>query len=282
MKYKSLCFLLPLLLTLTITAGCFRKTVPAPIGGTQTPMQSANDPALPPGYVFLDRQTGDVTGDGKSKDIFLIGRKPDANSKYADDLSIIVQDTGAGSNPVALKLPNVGGYESKLFIGDFSGDKIADVFVTVPTGGSGGIIEHRIATFVGEPKIIWGPEENKGIVATGRFVNGFKAELTEETTKRKLTVDLANKKDTYLKANLYDASGTLLRQQNVSVIPLGELTPLDIEHNGIYGLRGQQRASGMYNADTVAYIYSIWKYENQKWTAKQIEISSMLLGYGEK
>ncbi|XFO67634.1 hypothetical protein SPSIL_038530 [Sporomusa silvacetica DSM 10669] len=40
-------------------------------------------------------------------------------------------------------------------------------------------------------------------------------------------VDLTNKKDTYIKANIYDASGTLLRQQNGSVNPLGELNPVD-------------------------------------------------------
>ncbi len=281
MKNKKWCSLLLLLLIFVFASGCAAKTVPAPSGDNQSPGKAANTPALPAGYVILDRQTGDITGDGKPKDIFLVGRKPDANSQYADDLSIVVQD-GSSQNPLTMKLPKVGGYNSTLFIGDFSGDKVNDVLVTIPTGGSGGIIEHRIVTFVGEPKIIFGVEENKGITATGRFLDGLKFELIEKTTKRSAIVDLTNKKDTYNKANIYDAGGTLLRQQNGSVNPLGALTPVDIDNDGIYELRGQQRVIGIYNADTVAYIYSIWKYENQKWTAKQIEVASMLLRYGEK
>lgn len=280
MKCKKWCFVLSLLLIFVIIAGCSGKTVPTPSGDNQSPGKSVNDPALPAGYVILDRQTGDITGDGKAKNIFLVGRKPDANSKFTDDLSIIVQ--GEGQNAVTVKLPNVGGYDSTLFIGDFSGDKVNDILVTIPTGGSGGVIEHRIVTFVGEPKIIFGAEENKGIAATGRFIDGFRFELTEETTKRKAIVDLTNKKDTYIKATLYDVSGKLLRQQSGWVNPLGALYPIDIDHDGVFELRGQQRAAGLYNADTVAYVYSIWKYSNQKWTAKQIEVATMLLGYGEK
>ena len=181
-----------------------------------------------------------------------------------------------------MKLPNVGGYNNKLSIGDFSGDKVNDVLVTIPCGGSGGYVEHRIVTFVGEPKIIFGETENKGIVITGDFIDGFRVELTEETTKRKAIVDLSNKKDIYIKSNFYDASGKLLRQQTVSISPMEEMDPIDVESDGIYEIRGVQRVIGIYNADTVAYIYSIWKYENQKWIAKQIEIASVLLGYGER
>lgn len=280
MKHKRLYCVLSFLLILIITTGCSGKPTPVP-GNNQAPVKSANNPPLPAVDVILDRQTGDVTGDGKSKDILLIGRQPNADSTFADDLSIVVQD-GTSQNATTVKLPNIGGYNSKLFIGDFSGDKVKDVLVTVPSGGSGGYIEHRIVTFVGEPKIIFDEKENNGIVATGHFIDGFRIELTEEATKRKILVDLSNKKDFYIRANLYDDAGNLLRQQNVSISPLGELSPIDIESDGVYELRYRQRVTGIYNADTVAYIYSIWKYENQKWTAKQIEVSSVLLGYGER
>ncbi|HMM22133.1 MAG TPA: hypothetical protein PKA10_15545 [Selenomonadales bacterium] len=277
MKNKITGATVSLLLILLIAAGCSGKTVPAP---APSPERLDSDLALPAGYVVLDRQTGDVTGDGKSKDIFLVGRKPDMNSKFADDLRIMVQ-AGEGQNAVTMELPAVGGYDGKLFVGDFSGDKISDVLVTVPTGGSGGIVEHRIVTFAGGPAIIWGEGENSGIAAAGRFVDGFKGELTEETTKRKAIVDLAAKKDAYIQAGLYNAGGTLLRQQSLSVNPLGELRPLALSPDGKYGLKGQQRVTGVANADTVAYIYSLWEYENQKWTAKQIEVASVLLSYGE-
>lgn len=276
--------LLPIvaLIFLVLAAGCAGKPAPGPGGdaGNQPPAKVA-EPALPAGYVILDRQSGNVTGSGKLGTVFLIGRKPDAKSPFADDLSVIVQDA-AGQNQVIAKLPGVAGYESKLTIGDFSGDKVDDVLVKIPTGGSGGIVEHRILTFVGEPKTIFGKEENRGVRITGHFVDGFKAELTEETTKRKVTVDQVNKQETYIKANLYDAQGNVLRQQTTSLSPFGALDPVDLERDGVLELRGQQRVSGLANADTVANVTSIWKYQDGKWVLRQIEVSTLLLRYGEK
>ncbi len=251
------------------------------IGNGYRPGKSISEPALPPGYTILDWQTADVTGDRKPKDILLVGRKPAANSNFAGDLSIVIHD-GPSQKVIVVKLPGVGGYNSKIFVGDFNGDKIDDVLVTIPSGGSGGCVEHRIVTFVGKPKIIFGEKENNGIKATGHFIDGFKAVLTEESTKRKAIVDLSNKKKFYIKAGLYNADGRLLHQQEVTVNPFGELDPIDVEPDGTYELRGLQRVIGIFNADTVANIYSIWKYENQQWAIKQIEIASLLLGYGEK
>jgi hypothetical protein len=266
-KFSRIMIAISLLLVHIIVAECTAKTV--------------NDPTLPAGYVILDRQTGNNTSDGKPRDILLIGRKPNENSNYADDLSLIILDE-TNSNPITVKLPNVCGYDSKLFVGDFNGDKTNDVLVTIPTGGSGGIVEHRIITLSGEPKIIFGSAENKGIVTAGRFVEGFKFQLRERYTERTVAIDLINKMNTYVKANLYDNTGKLLRQENGSVNPFGELKPLDVGHDGIFELRGQQRITGMYNADTVGYIYSIWKYENGEWVPKQIEVSSVILGFGEE
>nr|WP_169717891.1 hypothetical protein [Sporomusa silvacetica] len=269
---------LSLLLVLILIAGCTGKTAPTPPSSNLPPAKPVNDPVLPAGYVILDRQVGNITSDGKPRDILLIGRKPNANSNFTDDLSLLVRDE-TSPNAVTVKLPNVGGYDSKLFVGEFDGDKINDVFVTIPTGGSGGIMEHRIVTFSGEPKVIFGSSENKGIVAAGRFVDGFKFELRERSTERTVAIDLISKMNTYVKANLYDTTGKLLRQQSGSVNPFGELTPVDIGRDGTYELRGQQRITGMYNADTVGYIYSIWKYENSVWIPKQIEASSVLLDF---
>jgi hypothetical protein len=266
--------ILPIVIIFLLIAGCSgKKALNAPGDSTSPPpAKIANELTLPAGYIVLDQQTGDVTGDGKPDGFFLVGRKPDANSKFADDLTIVIKD-GASQNTITMKLPNIGGYDSKIFVGDFSGDKVSDVFVKIPTGGSGGIIEHRIVTFIGEPQIIFGAQENKGIVITGRFVEGFKAELAEDVTKRKVTVDLANKRDRYVKANVYDTNGVVLREQNIQASSLGLLEPIDIDGDGVYEIKGQQRVPGIANADTVANIYSLLKYQDGKWIAKQIEVS---------
>ena len=82
--------MLSLLFIIINTAGCSNKAVPTPSIDNQSRAKSFDDPALPADYVILDRLTGDVTGDGKPKEISLVGRKPNADSNFADDLSIVV------------------------------------------------------------------------------------------------------------------------------------------------------------------------------------------------
>lgn len=75
-------------LVLILTAGCTGKTAPTPPSSNLPPAKPVNDPALAAGYVILDRQVGNITSDGKPRDILLIGRKPNVNSNFTDSVWI--------------------------------------------------------------------------------------------------------------------------------------------------------------------------------------------------
>ncbi len=237
---------------------------------------------LPAGRYVLDAKIADVTGDAIEDNIFLIGRKAKPDAIYADQIDIIVQN-GATGNQVSTQLENFGGYEAKLFVGDFDGDKISDVMVSAPTGGSGGIVGHVIATFSGaEPKVIFAEKNNGGAKFTGRFVDGFKAELVNENTGRSTIVDLSANKDRYLGSNVYSPEGKLLKEVKPYSYPFSVIEPIDFSRNGTYELRGHQRVVGAYNADLVANVTSIWKYEDNEWRIKQIEVATVLLSMNEQ
>jgi len=235
------------------------------------------DMKVPLNTYILDKKIEDVTGDGVNDIIYLIGQKANTVDRFADKLNIVVRN-GATNNREFTDLKKIGGYEGKLFVGDFSGDKVKDVMITAPTGGSGGIVEHIIVNFnASEPIVIFDQNNNAGAKFTGKFVDGFKAELVNQNTARGITVDLNAKKDMYVTSQIYNKDGVLLKEVKPITYPLSLLEPVDIDRDGTYELKGIQSIKGAYGADTISHVYSFWKFENNQWIAKQIEVSSFLL-----
>ena len=224
----------------------------------------------------IDQKVADVTGDHREDRIYLIGHKNNKAEIYADHLTLLVED-GENQELITGDLEGLGGYQGKLFTGDFSGNGIADVMVSVPTGGSGGMVDHRILSFKdGQSTVLFNQENNQGIQFAGKFVDGFKAEISNEEYRIHTTIDLQSKKDLYMTANIYDVGGKVLQEVKPISYPLGSLEPVDWDHNGVYELKGIQRIIGAYGADGIGNVYSNWKYENNKWVVQQIEITSFV------
>ncbi|MDG0810580.1 hypothetical protein [Cohnella rhizosphaerae] len=86
--------------------------------------------------VLLDAKQGDVNGDGILDNVYLYGNQSDG--PFADHITLIVQD-GRSNRSTAVNLPNNAGYNARLFLGDFTKDRVQDILVSIDTGGSGGI-----------------------------------------------------------------------------------------------------------------------------------------------
>lgn len=240
-------------------------------------VKASKDSALPDGVYILDLKSADVTGDNVADDILLVGRQKTRGGGYADHISVIVRDGMTKSRKTPEIGSTVSGYEGRIFIGDFNGDKISDVMLTVATGGSGGIVSNIIATFnKADPEVIFDAENNKGARFTGRFADGFKAELESLDTERTLEYDLASRKDNYVAIKLYDEDGRLLQQRKPTADAFSSLQPVDLDHDGTYELKGVQRISAAYHADGIGNAYSTWKYETGTWKMKQLEVSAFL------
>lgn len=231
---------------------------------------------LPANTYLLDSTTADVTGDGIIDSIVLGGQKDSAEDRYAKKLIILVRDGKSGQTQ-SVDL-DMGGYEGKLFAGDFTGDHVADVMVSAPTGGSGAVLDNRIATFTGSsPAIIFTSENNSGADFTGKFLDGFKTEITNTDTGKSITIDNGRNRADYVRLGIYDEAGNVLKDQRPWHYPFSLLEPTDSDRDGVYELKGYQRIVGAYNADPIAEVETLWKYQDFTWQVRKIKIATNLL-----
>ncbi|GAA4713842.1 hypothetical protein [Brevibacillus fulvus] len=234
---------------------------------------------LPQGTVIVEVQRADVTGDRVPDDVLLVGKPLSDNPSYYRPLSVVVRDGKSGqfsALPDTRTGQYLAGYEPSMFIGDFSGDKVGDVMVTVATGGSGGTSNHLIATWTsGKPSVIFGEQENQGLKITGKYLDGFKAELYSPVLDKSFLVDVSGLKEQYIQAKVYDASGKYIyrdpnrgNQRNAADIfsdPFSVLTPTDVNQDGVYELRGMQSVWGPFHVLTFTQVASTWAYRGGKW-----------------
>jgi hypothetical protein len=231
---------------------------------------------LPANTYLLDSTTADVTGDGIIDSIVLGGHKDKAEDHYSKKMTLVVRDGKSGQTQ-SVDL-DMGGYEGKLFAGDFTGDHVADVMISAPTGGSGGIVDNRIATFTGSsPALIFTSDNNKGANFTGKFLDGYKTEIINTDTGKSIIIDNGRNRADYVRLGIYDEKGNVLKEQRPWHYPFSLLEPTDSNRDGIYELKGYQRIVGAYNADPIAEVETLWKYQDSAWQVRKIKIATNLL-----
>lgn len=221
--------------------------------------------------------SADVTGDGRTDTVCLTGRRLADNSRFVTGLVLVVND-GLSGETLTLAL-DMAGYDSSLFTGDFTGDGVPDVLVRSVTGGSGGIVDSRIATFAdSHPAILFGPRHNRGSVFTGQFLDGWKTELLHQDTGRSVIIGNSHKRDDYVRLGIYDEAGKRRPSDHKPWSnPFSRLEPAPSpERPGVYELKGWQRIPGAYNADTLAAVESQWYYYNGDWLARRVDITIRL------
>lgn len=232
----------------------------------------------------IDEQKADVTGNGYKDTVYLIGEKTSSSSTYIKNMMLKILVGGNTNRVIEVGLDNLSGYDGKLFLGDFTGDKIADIMASAATGGSGGIIENRIATinsyYTG--KLIFNSKNNLGLNFKGRFIDGFKADLKEVNYDIGMTVDLFAFKDEYIKDKIYNEYGKVLKDVEPWTDPYSKLEPVDYDGDGVYELQGYQSISGVYHANRISNVESTWKYGNGKWNLVRAQYSTFMVIDGSK
>lgn len=237
---------------------------------------ATEEPLISVSYI-LDMQKSDVTGDGVADRIEIVGQKAQAEAIYAENIQLVIQDGRTGEKTI-IDLPDLRGYEAKLFLGDFTGDQVRDILLSLSTGSSGGIVEHRIFTYTGKDfKTIFDKTNNEGLHFIGQYLTGLKAELKNEETGRTIQLDVSRNRETYWLIQIYDRQNRLLKKVTPYALPFSKAEPVQSEKDGVYELKGYQRVSGAFSADELGQVQSWWKYENNHWVVKQIEFSTFLL-----
>ncbi len=206
----------------------------------------------------------DVTGDGKKDEIIIKGLPYEEGTEFFKEIYLEIK----ASNKKSYKVELESGYNPRASFVDLNHDGLKDIFVTVDTGGSGGITNHYLYTVKNfELADLTVPEP---LVINSQFLDGYKAVITIQDTGESYTFDLSNRADDYERSGLYQ-KGKLSEPTELMVDPFSTLKPV-LVNGKLYGLKGTQAVSGAYHADRIAIIESLWLYDNGKWSLKNTKV----------
>ena len=203
---------------------------------------------------------GDVTGDKIPDHVYLTGTK-NADSPFVQQITLHVRDGRTGAlTSVSLK-ENVG-YSPALFLGDFTGNGVDEILISSNTGGSGGIMNYYIVSYLdNKPMLLFDFEVYNNLYEyTITYRDYYKVEVLSKLNNEKYIIDLSLKGMDYLN-EIYDSRGKLKQPISGFVNPLSGLYPIDFDGNGVYELLAFQKIAGRYNADSLGFIQNTlgWK-----------------------
>ncbi|MEH7547355.1 MULTISPECIES: VCBS repeat-containing protein [Bacillaceae] len=210
-----------------------------------------------PSIVTVKR--GDIDGDGIKDNVFLTANKtPD--SPFWKDITLVIQN-GRTHHYEYIHFINNSGYNPTLFLGNFTGKKGDDILVVIDTGGSAGTIYAYIfSNMNGQIRQIFDSDAfNDSYKYDVTYENQYKAKVISYHLREKYILDLTYKGKEYL-SEIYNPQGILKAPINGWVNPLSGLYPIDFNRDDIYELEAYQRIAGRYNADSLGYVQTVFKW----------------------
>ncbi|MCM3705113.1 MULTISPECIES: hypothetical protein [Cytobacillus] len=214
----------------------------------------------------LSKDKVDVTGDQKADTVYLKGVYYEEGAAFLKEISLRVKASDGKTYKAELE----GGYEPHIQFEDLNHDSINDMYISIPTGGSGGLSNFYLYTLKDFKLIDLSVPDP--LVINSQFENGYKATISIQNTKQSYTFDLRDRSEEYERLGLY-VNGKLSEPTELMVNPYSTLKIIPIE--GKKGLLGVQRISGAFNADTIAFVESFWLYEDGKWILKDTKVMKM-------
>ncbi len=206
---------------------------------------------------------GDVNGDRIPDNVYLTGVKtPD--SPFVQKITLVIQDGRTGALNI-VPLESDAGYNPTLFLGDFTGDRVNDILISITSGGSGGITYYYIySDLMNMTKLLFDYNVfNETYKYDVTYKDFYKVEVINTTDNIKYLLDISYKGKDYLN-EIYDSDGKLKSPIEGFVNPISGLYPVDFDANGVYELLIYQKIAGRYNADSLGYVQTILKWDNNK------------------
>ncbi|WAA12707.1 VCBS repeat-containing protein [Fervidibacillus halotolerans] len=209
--------------------------------------------------------TGDVTGDGICDYVYVTGVKT-TESPFLQKIMLIVQNGKTGMlTPVSLK--NDAGYNPSLFLGDFTGNGVQDILIGIATGGSGGIMNYYLYSFLGNyPQLLFDDDSYNDVSQFEvNYLDDYKVKVFSKWNEETYLIDLTLRDESYLN-EIYDSNGNLKQPIQGFVNPLSGLYPVDFDSNRVYELLAYQKIAGRYNADTIGFVLNTLGWNGKRFT----------------
>ena len=228
----------------------------------------------PPNLVSFAR--GDVTGDRVPDNVYLTGIMTPA-SPFIQNITLLVQD-GRSGELTSVPLRENAGYNPTVFLGDFTGNGVDDIFISIATGGSGGIMYHYIYSFVDNTAQLLFDFNvyNEQYQYEVTYQDYYKVEVVSMINNKKYILDISTKGIEYLN-EIYDENGKLKSPITGFVNPLSGLYPVDFDSNKRYELLAYQKIAGRYNADSLGFVLNTLAWLGNRFVLQKQNVA--ILGY---
>ncbi|AOT72117.1 spore coat protein [Geosporobacter ferrireducens] len=215
---------------------------------------------------------GDVNGDKIPDNVYLTGiRTPD--SPFIQNITLVIQDGRTGQF-ARIPLSSDAGYNPTLFLGDFTGNGVQDIMISIASGGSGGMMYYYIYSYMmNKPQLIFDYNVfNETYQYDVIYRDYYKVEVIDRTNQQKYIIDISQRGREYL-SEIYNRNGRLKQPIRGFVNPLSGLYPVDFDSNGVYELLAYQRIAGRYNADSLGNVETTLKWDKRQFTQIQQVVS---------
>ncbi|MBL4950689.1 hypothetical protein JK635_00325 [Neobacillus sp. YIM B02564] len=214
--------------------------------------------------VTIAEQKADITGDRELDTILLKGVPYQDETDYLKQIFLEV----SASNGTAYTIPLESGAKASFQLVDMNDDGVKDLFSSVQTGGSGGIVLSYLHSL--KDNVLVDLPVPDPVEIDSHFLNGYQAEIKIKQTGKTYRFLLKDRKSYYKKLGLY-YKGKLNEPTELMVNSYHSLKPITLK-DGKLGLKGVQRVAGIANADTIAYVESTWAYLNGKWKLDNVKV----------
>jgi len=206
---------------------------------------------------------GDVNGDKVPDNVYLTAVKTQDNP-FEQNITLVIQD-GVTGKFTRIPLKANTGYDPRLFLADFTGDRVEDIKISIFSGGSSGYTFYYIYSFLKNiPKLIFDFEVyNKEYKYDITFKNNYKVEALSRNNNQKYIIDISLRGQDYLN-EIYDANGVLKQPISGFVDPISDLYPVDYDSDGVYDLMAYQKIAGRSNVDGLGYFLNVLKWKNNR------------------
>lgn len=232
---------------------------------------------LPQENIFiLKQEEADVNGDGKEETVYFLGKKFEGSDIYMEHVYILVEDLKGRGYLIKLPADGDGGYTPDATLADITGDGIADIMISLPTGGSGGIINYYAYTAKDDrPQLLFNSQRDI-VNVYGNFEENYKAKICIKdpngTYDIQTLLDLKDRKETYDEMGLYSEGRLQEPGTEIMPYPYGLINVKDLDNDGVYELEAYQSVRGIMGADSIAEIITYWKWADNGWTVTRIGI----------